>query len=250
MTDLQVYYAKRRQAGSIRVDATETFLDVKERIINKYSDHSDNEESIFSTCILELPQPFVKQRGRSRVTPGDSAVVEEFLSSLYATNIFGRICLTVIDTRRSAAAAFPQISADEQFHAALLATSDKPESFGEGHSCTNWATTGYNSVGTGSGTQADGDVATPISANSNEGAVTAVPWLFQPVTVLDSLFDELTSSAVIQGRLQKKIYSPRKQELWRYGPLVTVCLCGLLCSVVLVVLRNQVEPLTNDGSLL
>jgi hypothetical protein len=231
MIDLQVYYAKRRQVGSMRVDASETFLDVKERIINKYSDHSDIEESIFSTCILELPQPFVKQRGRSRVTPGDSAIVEEFLSRLHATNIVGRICLTVIDTRRSAAAAFPQISADEQFHAALLATSDKPESFGEGNSCTSWATTGYNVLGTGSGTQADPDAGVaPISANSNEGAVTAVPWLFQPVTVLDSLFDELTSSAVIQGRLQKKIYSPRKQELWRYGPYVIVDLVWLVCA--------------------
>lgn len=215
MVELQVFYRKRNQFGRITVSERDTFRSVKERVLLKYSDHSDCDEAVFSACLVELPQPFLRQRRRSRFTPCETASVLELLERLSATSIFGKICLTILDKRGANATSFAPLPADEQLHTSLLATSDKPENYGEENSCTSWAMTRYNAIGTGSTGAVDAEKLSSASGSNAESAVVTVPWLFEPVSVLESLFNELTSTAVIQGRLQKKIFSPRKQEIWR-----------------------------------
>lgn len=218
MVELEIFYAKRNRRGSIIVGECETFKSIKRRVIQKFSDHSDVEETTFSICIIELPQPFARQRNRNKFSPCETAKVSDLLASLSAINIVGSICLTIVDSRGAGVDTFTPIRAEELLHASLLATSDKLENYnyGEDNSCTSWATTGYNAMGTGSAAAVDAESSSPGNGNgSNDASVTFIPWLFQPVSVLDSLFDELSSTALIQGRLLKKIHSPRKQDNWR-----------------------------------
>lgn len=214
MTDIQVHYRKGDQTASISVAVQDTFADVKTRVLRKFSEQSDVEEEVYSVCIVEIPCSFMKQRCRNNVTPHQYSRVAELLDSLYEANFVGQVYFTVVDMRGGEDSVFAPIGSEELLHACLAATSDKPDAAGDDNVCTSWATTGYNAIGAGF----RGAEPTHNSAAANgggDGTSVQLPSLFEPITILESLFAELSSSAVIQGRLQKKIHHHRRHDIWR-----------------------------------
>jgi hypothetical protein len=217
MIELKVYYAKKELLGSIVIPSSATFGDATDEALAKYSDEDDPDESIFSVCTVEIPHSFVKQRRRNSFTPFKTAIVSDTIQLFADLHLIETVRLTIIDVRNGS---FPNsymtLSASEMMYACLLATSDKPDGYEEDESCTSWATTGYNSFGSGAGADAHtGYGSTAAAPGAGETALTAVPWLFQHSSVLESLFLELSSVAVIQGRLNRKISNPRRQDTWR-----------------------------------
>ena len=216
--EISVFYTKTGAIGSIEVSEKDTFATVKQKIIQKYSDENSEDELIYSACSIEFPQPCAKQRRRSNYTPFENSNVVEAVLNLDKICNIGKLCLAVVDMRRTSdSSVYISMSSEELLHEALLATSDEPEAYGEENSCTSWATTGYNAIGEGS---APSDSSTnsfnsTAASDRSDGTTMLVPWLFQSPSILDSLFSELSSTAVIQGRLQKKISNHRKQDIWR-----------------------------------
>jgi hypothetical protein len=217
MIELKVYYAKKEQFGSIVISSSATFADARDEALSKYSDEADPDESIFSVCTIEIPHSFVKQRRRNNFTPYQTAVVADTIQLFAEVNIVGAVWLTIIDVRNGTSPnSYTPLSASEMLYACLLATSDKPDGYEDDESCTSWATTGFNSIGCGAGADAHaGYGSTAAAPGAADAALTAVPWLFQHSSVLESLFLELSSVAVIQGRLNRKISNPRRQDTWR-----------------------------------
>jgi hypothetical protein len=217
MIELKVYYAKKEQFGSIVISSCATFADAKNEALAKYSDEEDPDESIFSVCTIEIPHSFVKQRRRHNLTPFETAVVADTILLFAELHIIEAVWLTIIDVRNGDSPnSYTPLTAVEMLYACLVATSDKPDGYEDDESCTSWATTGYNSFGSGTGADVHagyGSIAAAPSAG--ETALAAVPWLFQHSSVLESLFLELSSVAVIQGRLNRKISNPRRQDTWR-----------------------------------
>lgn len=216
MIHVQVYHEKQQEHYLVPIETGDSFQLLKEKLYNKLEGLVEDEEKTFSIFTLEMASPFAKQIKRRNHTPFDSDIVYDVIQrveKIYS----GYIILKLVDIRGDGDHwSGESIYGSDLLNQSLLGTSDKHERFGDGESCTTWATSGYNSIGGGVlGMEHTGSGTTSPSAPGGLDALHAVPRLFCTPTLLDSLFMELSGMAVIQGRLNKKITNHRKQDVWR-----------------------------------
>ena len=90
--------------------------------------------------------------------------------------------------------------------------------------CTSWASNGFSCIGAGLsgyetiGSSSAGGAGMAVSAGpgaDNGSGGGSIPRLFCSPSLLDSLFLELSSTALVQGRMLKKIWNNKKQDIWR-----------------------------------
>lgn len=212
MFRVQVYHEKQDALYNVMLLRHENFSNLKEKVFSRYAE-ADDGEAQFSIFSLEMSSSFTKQKKRNNHTPLESENVFDVVMRL-ESNFLGRILLRLIDLRADNNLSDNLLSASERWDAAVSNTSDKYELFDSG-SCTSWATTGYNSLGDGiSGGEMAVDTAVAASGAGNTDTQN-LPRLFNEPSILDSIFAELSSVALVQGRLHKKISNYRKQDIWR-----------------------------------
>lgn len=214
MIHVQVYHEKQREHYLVNIHRNDSFSQLKDKLFVKLEGLVEDEERVYSVFTLEMASPFAKQIKRRNHTPFDSDIVFDVIhrvERIYS----GYIILKLVDVRGEGNHASGElISSTELLNQCLVSTSDKLDA-GSAESCTSWATTGYNSLGGGIiGVEHVGAIVPTGTAAPVEN-LHSVPRLFCTPTLLDSLFMELSSMAVMQGRLSKKITNHRKQDIWR-----------------------------------
>ena len=222
MTTVSIFCEKNDIRVLLKVRSSDTFSDIKLRALSKLNKNpttgtGTEKDAPYTICTIGLSHLISRQRSRVNYAP--NAYVLETLKGFMDVSYVGNIVITLVDARFDLdQVSNSQLSSAELLHSCLLATSDKQEPVGEENGCTSWASNGYNAISDGYGltesVSAYGPKATTTS--SNDTTTTVAPWLYQPPFILDSLFAELSSMAVIQGRLFKKIPNHWKQDIWRY----------------------------------
>lgn len=213
MFRVQVYHEKQDVLYNVMLLRHDNFAQLKEKVFSRYAE-AEYAETQFSLFSLEMASSFTKQKKRNNHTPHESDNVYDVIMRA-ESSFFGRILLRLVDLRGdNSMASDGQYTANELWSAAVAATSDKYDLWDSG-SCTSWATTGYNSLGDGiSGGEMliDAGAAAPSSGSID---TQDIPRLFSEPSILDSMFAELSSMALVQGRLHKKISNHRRQDIWR-----------------------------------
>ena len=213
MFRVPVYHEKQDSVYNVMLLRNENFSQLKEKVFSRYAE-ADDGETQFSTFSLEMSSSFTKQSKRNKHTPHESDNVYDVVMRL-ESGFFGRILLKLVDLRaKSSLPSESPVSAAELWGATVAGTSDKYD-LQDGGSCTSWATSGYNSLGDGiSGGEMliDSGAAAPSAGTADAHDI---PRLFGEPSILDSMFAELSSVALVQGRLHKKVSNHRKQDIWR-----------------------------------